>query len=59
MPDNKRIIAPRDRVFINLAQDYEVDFWTDKFGCTRSELERAVKTVGNRADDVRDYLRGI
>ena len=30
-----------DRSRINLSQDYEVRYWTEKFGCTEEELRRA------------------
>lgn len=42
---------------VDLDQDWELQLWTRHFGCTEAELHRAVKAVGNSADDVRAYLR--
>jgi len=33
-------------------------YWTGKFGCSREELEEALKAVGSRASDVEAYITG-
>lgn len=42
---------------VDLDQDWEVQLWTRHFGCSEAELRRAVKAVGNLADEVRAHLR--
>ena len=41
-----------DRRRINIHQDHEVRYWTEKFGVSASELKRAVMKVGVVVDDV-------
>ena len=50
--DNKTKTAPQDAQRINVNEDYEVAYWTNKFGCTPEELKNAVKKVGVMAEDV-------
>jgi hypothetical protein len=57
MADNREIAQGRDRKLISLAEDYEVRYWSDRFGVTREELERAIEAVGDRAELVEDYLK--
>jgi len=40
-----------------MGEDYEVDYWTSKFGVSREALQRAVDAVGNSADAVERHLR--
>lgn len=58
MPDDKTIRAPQDASRIALGEDYEVAYWTEKFGVSRERLEEAVKAVGNSADAVERHLGG-
>jgi len=43
---------------IDLTRSYEVRDWCKAFGCTKEELQDAVKAVGTSAQKVRDYLKG-
>jgi hypothetical protein len=45
-----------DRKLISLQQPYEVRDWCKSFGCSKEELQNAVKAVGRSAADVREYL---
>jgi len=56
MSDDTTIRRPQDSSRIALGEDYEVRYWTDKFGVSRDELAEAVKAVGNGADAVAVYL---
>lgn len=56
MSDDTTIRRPQDSSRIALGEDYEVRYWTDKFGVSRDELAEAVKAVGNGADAVALYL---
>jgi hypothetical protein len=56
MSDDKAQPRPRDPQRVNL-DDEELEYWTHLFGCTRSELELAVKNVGVMAVDVERELQ--
>jgi len=57
MADDKTKAGGQDRARINLNEDYEVRDWTQSLGVDEATLRSAVQAVGDRADDVRDYLR--
>lgn len=46
MPDDKTKKRPQDASKININEPYEVNYWTDALGCTKSELIAAVNAVG-------------
>lgn len=46
MSDDKSKRSPQDSSKVNVHEDYEVEYWTKKWGVTRAELEAAVKKVG-------------
>jgi Protein of unknown function (DUF3606) len=37
---------------VNVHRDYELRYWSEKFGVTRDAVEAAAKKVGTRAEDV-------
>jgi hypothetical protein len=47
--DNKNLRGPADASRINLSEEYEVRYWTEKFGCSREQLADAVQKVGSSA----------
>ena len=56
MADDKGNRGPQDRARINLTEDYEVRYWTQKFGVSKTELEKTVAKVGERAAAVAQAL---
>jgi AraC-like DNA-binding protein len=50
------ISRAQDHWRVNLAEEWEITFWSREFGCTESELKGAVRQVGDVAGDVRAYL---
>lgn len=58
MADDKTLRAPQDASRISLSEDYEIAYWTKKFGISPEELRDAVKAVGNGADAVEKHLKG-
>lgn len=56
MADDKTKRGPQDANRISLSEDYEVQYWTDRFNVSRERLEAAVSEVGNDVDRVADYL---
>lgn len=57
MADDKTNRGPQDRSRINLSEDYEVRYWTDKLGISKSQLEEVVRKVGSSAETVEAELR--
>lgn len=57
MADDKNNRGPQDRSRINLSEDYEVRYWTDKFGVSKAQLEEAVRAAGSSAEAVEKELR--
>jgi len=56
MSDDTSIRRPQDASRISLEEDYEVRYWTDKWGITRDELADAVQRVGHSAAAVARHL---
>lgn len=57
MADDKTNRGPQDCSRINLNEDYDVRYWTDKLGVSKSQLEDAVRKVGSSAKAVEEELR--
>lgn len=56
MADDLTIREPQDKTLINMNQEWEVNWWCKKFGCTRSQLQAAVNAVGSSAAKVQAHL---
>ena len=52
MADDKLNRGEPDRSRINMSEDYEVKYWTERLGTTRDELQKVVDRVGNSANAV-------
>lgn len=52
MADNLDKRGPQDASRVNVGEEWEVAYWTRKFGVTADELKEAVKQVGTSADAV-------
>lgn len=57
MADDKSLRAPQDSLRIAMNEDYEVEYWTKRFGVSRGRLQQAVDTVGNSASAVEQHLK--
>lgn len=57
MADDKTKRGPQDSARVNVEEDYEVRYWTQKFGVSERALRDAVKAVGTSAEKVQEYLR--
>lgn len=49
--------TPADTSRVNLAEEWEVHWWCDRFGCTETALRRAVGSVGPTAAEVERNVR--
>jgi hypothetical protein len=54
--DDKTLRGPQDASRVSMSEDYEVDYWTQRFGVSRDELQRAVDAVGNGVDAIETHL---
>jgi hypothetical protein len=56
--DNPNIRGGGDGKRINVDQDYELRYWSEKLGVSADELRQAVKDVGPMAEAVEQHIRG-
>jgi hypothetical protein len=55
--DNKTKTGSPDSDLINISEDYEVQYWSKKFGVSAEKLKTAVKAVGNSAKAISKHLQ--
>ena len=58
MRPRPRISNAPDDLRINLNQEYEIRYWTQKFKVSRDDLRKAIDAVGPMASAVEQRLRG-
>lgn len=58
MPDSKNKKDYCDRIRINMNSQYEVEYWTHKFGISTEELKKTVASAGIMVRDIKRYLKG-
>jgi hypothetical protein len=56
MADDKSNRGAQDRSRINMHEDYEVRYWTEKFGVSKERLQQAIDKAGPSAEAVRKEL---
>jgi len=56
MADDKTKVGGEDRARININEKYEIRDWSQSLGVDENTLIDAVKTVGDRVEDVRNHL---
>ena len=54
--DDKTKTRPQDSSRINMNEDYEVAYWTKKFGVTKQQLQTAVDKAGVSVTAVENEL---
>jgi hypothetical protein len=57
MADDLKNRGPADRDRINVHEDYELRYWSEKFGVSHDALKAAVQKVGVMAKDVEQALK--
>jgi len=50
--DDKKKTAPQDADRVNVTEDYEVAYWSKKWGVSAETLKAAVAKAGPMASDV-------
>lgn len=58
MTDDLTNRGGQDRTRIDVSQDHELAYWSQRFGVSRDALKQAVQKVGVMADDVERELSG-
>lgn len=56
MPDDVTRRQPEDPQRININQNWELEYWSKRLGCTKAELIAAVQKVGPMVEDVKKEL---
>lgn len=54
--DSKQNVGSPDRGRINVNEDYELQYWSEKFNVSCDILKDAVKAVGTSVKEVQEYL---
>ena len=57
MADDRSLRGPPDRQRINMSEDYEVAYWTKKWGISREQLAEAVRKAGPMSAAVAKELK--
>ncbi len=57
MPDNTNQRNSPDSKRINVNEDYELRYWSEKFSVSNEKLKSAVEKVGTSAEKVEEYLK--
>jgi len=57
MSDDTSKKGVQDRTRINTSEDYELRYWSEKFGVSRDQLKAAVDKVGNSVSAVEKELK--
>jgi hypothetical protein len=57
MTDDKTKRAPQDAKLSSLEEDYQIDYWTGKFGVSGDRLAAAIRQVGHSAAAMEKYLK--
>ncbi len=57
MLDYKMKRGPADSTRVNMGEDYEVEYWTKRFGVSKECLQKAVQNAGPLVKDVAYELK--
>jgi hypothetical protein len=57
MADDLKQTGKVDDARINIEQDHELRYWSEKFGVSREELQSAVAKAGPFLKNVREHLQ--
>lgn len=57
MSDDTSKRGPQDRSRVNVHEDYEIAYWTERFGVSAKKLQEAVRKVGSSVRDIEAYLK--
>jgi len=58
MSDDTTQRGPQDSSRVSTSEEYEVRYWTERFGVSHEQLQAAVDAVGNGAETIERHLKG-
>ncbi len=58
MADDPKQTGPHDARRVDVSQDHELRYWSDRFGVSPAQLKRVVHRVGPIAEDVERTISG-
>ena len=56
MSDDLKDRGPQDRSRVDVNEDWELKYWSERFGVDKSDLEHAVESVGPMVSDIEAYF---
>ena len=56
MADDRSIRGGQDRLRVNMDQEYEARYWSNKFGVSQDELRAAIGKVGPMVSDLERHF---
>lgn len=56
--DDKNKRGPQDASRVNVNEDYELQYWTERFNVSREELREAVKEAGPSVSALEEFFKG-
>jgi hypothetical protein len=56
MSDDLNKKGPQDASRVNVHEEWELKYWSEKFGVSKDQLKKAVAAVGTSANAVKNYL---
>ena len=56
MADDRTKRGPQDRSRVNTSEEFELRYWSEKWGVSPEQVKAAVAKVGNSADAVARQL---
>jgi len=56
MPDDPRNRGQQDRQRIDVSQEHECRYWSERFGVSPERLRQAVREAGPMVNAVKEYL---
>lgn len=55
--DDKNKRGPQDASRVNVNEDYELQYWTERFNVSRDELREAVKQAGPSVTALEEFFK--
>ncbi len=55
--DDKNKKGPQDASRVNVNEDYELQYWSERFNITRDELKKAVAEAGPSVSALEEFLK--
>ena len=56
MADDRSLRGGQDRLRVNMDQEYEARYWSDKFGVSQDDLRAAIAQVGPMVSDLERHF---